>query len=112
MLFSVLDRLMLNVLVPKMIPPMASRALYAQFDALGNALGFGEEEIDEIELELTDGAKWNAQKACDKEVEIGPSLVKVIAAGFKRMDEAGELPREAMGVFDKFVPAEEWAEEK
>ena len=114
MLLSVKDRLVLNGLVPKMIPSVASRALYCQIDDLGRQLSFTDEELTTAGVVFGEegSVSWNADDAREKEVEISASLLKLITEGFKRMDSSGDLPRDALSVFDKFVPTEEWAKEK
>ena len=128
MKLSVRERVMMSQLFPALVPETANRHFYALIDELAKDLSLTEKEADRIEFKQAgekykdeeggeqvvpkDQVLWNPQKEFVKNVDIPKVLNDAIIKTFQEKDAQGELGREMIVIFDRFVKEEEWHKDK
>ena len=128
MKLSVRERVMMSQLFPTLVPETANRHFYALIDELAKDLSLTEKEADRIEFKQAgekykdeeggeqvvpkDQVLWNPQKEFVKNVDIPKVLNDAIIKTFQEKDAKGELGREMIVIFDRFVKEEEWHKDK
>ena len=128
MKLSVRERVMMSQLFPALVPETANRHFYALIDELAKDLSLTEKEADRIEFKQAgekykdeeggeqvvpkDQVLWNPQKEFVKNVDIPKVLNDAIIKTFQEKDAKGELGREMIVIFDRFVKEEEWHKDK
>ena len=100
MKLSIKDRIVLH----NILPSEGSFVTLKIVRDLREALGFSEAEVAEFEIRQ-EGADvhWNADKAVDKEVEIGPAAAQVIRSALSKLDQQQKLTPDLLGVYERFV---------
>jgi len=125
---SVRERVVMSQLLPALVPEKSNRYFYSMIDELAINLSLTDKEVTRIEFKQA-GEKfkneagkeaivpegqvvWNPQKEFDKNIAIPKALNDVIIKTFREKDEKGELGREMVLIFDRFVKEEEWHKEE
>jgi len=101
MIFSVAERLTLLATIPKEGSLVTLRILR---DLLNN-LSFSESEVGSLKFQDNPNGtiQWSPEGDIPKEVEIGPSALKIILEAFKKGDEAGTLSLMHLAIYDRLT---------
>lgn len=103
--FSVLERLLL---LHGVLPEQGDITTLRLVRRLREALSFSELEHKNLAFHEAEGQplRWDQSKAVPKDVEIGPKMRELIAAGLMRLSEAGTLSVDHLGLCDRFLAEE------
>jgi len=106
MLFSVKERIILQGILPTQGNIITLKIVQ---DAR-TELSFDEGELALLKLVNTEDGRmtWDPvmEPECQKEINIGPALLKVIRTELDRLDSESQLPIDAISLWDKFEKAE------
>lgn len=128
MQFTITDRIMLNNLLPTLVPERSTRFVYKLLDDFAKDLSLSPKDIAYIELKVggetfidgngeevevpQDSVRWNPAKTLEKKIDIPQTILTILTQNLQGLDERGELPQEATAVFDKFVGETQWFNEE
>jgi hypothetical protein len=101
MKLTIMDRFALL----KVLPHEGSFATLKIVQELRLALSPSEQEHKEFEIkEQGNNIMWNPEKgAVPKEIPIGEKATDIIVMSLKKSDQNGNLPEEAISVYEKFI---------
>lgn len=122
--FNTLERILFANILPQVVPEQANRFIYKITDDIAKQLSFTKEELEHTEMksagqEYDDGLGhkqivqdgmlvWNQEKEAEIDLDIPDVLADIIINAFEQQDARGELSREAVPIFDKFVEEDKW----
>jgi len=93
-----------RIILLSILPAQANYVTYKIVQNLKSELSFTEQEIKEWKIKEDNGrVTWESAKATVKTVAIGDKMEEIIREALKKLDEAGKVNSENVGLYEKFM---------